>query len=231
MIDLWFGDSYVLGAELNYLGPYTLNEPRHKFVREQDRPDLSFAHIASGRRGNNYINLAAGGSSIEYQLYMLTQFCKSEEFNSEENYTAFFCLPFQERRFTIKNNGESERIHIRRFWHSGKDLNYILYSTTMVLNSIYNLCVRYKIIPYFIPIYSPIHLMNGVIAFPSSCWLVDPSSHLVKEAWGLEEEVKSWRSRKIQKHPMYQKFVKPCKNHPNLLGHKMLAHILLKKIK
>lgn len=233
MIDLWFGDSYTVGAELSFhYGLYELNDPRHRFVRPlRDRPDLSFPHLVSTQRNNDYINFGHGGASIEWQLQQLLLFCKNE-YKPENEYTAFFCLPFQTRRFLLKNQ-DSGHIWVskRGFWHNNKDLETIEHTTTLVLNQLFLLCKQYNIKMYFMPIYCYIDIISSVNILTDDVWLVSKDSTLVEEAWGLYEPVKTWRDVKDRRsNSIFMENVFPCDNHPNLVGHQRIADLILAKL-
>jgi hypothetical protein len=233
MIDLWFGDSYTVGSELVYhYGEYTLNDPRHRFVRPlRDRPDKAFPHLVSSTRGNDYINFGHGGSSIEWQLQQLLLFIKNE-YKSENEYTAFFCLPFQTRRFMLKNQGTGHVwISKRGFWTDSKDLETIEHTTTLALNQIFLLCKQYNIKMYFMPIYCYIDVTDSVNIVPDDVWLIDRNSTLVEEAWGLLEPVKTWRDvKQRQNNSIFIENVSPCDNHPNLVGHQRIADLIVTRL-
>lgn len=234
MVDLWFGDSYVLGSELaTHLGPYSLNDKKHmpllSFVRKQDRPDLAFPDIVSNHRNITYINYGIGASSIETQLNLLTTFCKHTIID-DIKYTAFFCLPLQERRFTIKNNREIKQICTRKFWQNNSDLEHNFYDTTIVLNSIYNICLRYNITPYFIPTYSSVMLLEEFNQVPDSAWLIHRDTCLTQVSWNFKDII-NWRSIEFKSNLIYRMYVSPCRNHPNTYGHQALADTILLKLK
>ena len=147
-IDLWFGDSYTVGAELaNHYGDYNLNLSHHRFVRpERDRPDLAFPHLVSTARNVDYISFGSGNSSISWQLYNLIQFCKNE-IRSNCKYTAFFCLPFAERNFLIDNEFNHHHINKPKWNEHHSYLDFVTYNTTLILNQLYLLCEKYNIKP------------------------------------------------------------------------------------
>jgi hypothetical protein len=233
-IDLWFGDSYMVGAELSYShGPYTLNADNHLFVRpERDRPDLAYPHLVSTQRNVPYINLGKGGSSIEFQVMKLTQFCKNTHNFNTTNYTAFFSLPPQDRGFKITNQGKEihEKSTDRKWWHMNKELDVTVYNATKLINYLYLLCKEYNITPWFFSQVSLVELNNEIDIVPEENWLVSKNTCLINESFGLTECISSWEDRDNQNNPSFFVYIRPCENHPNILGHRVIAETILKKL-
>ena len=165
------------------------------------------------------------------QLQQLLLFCKNE-FKHDKEYTAFFCLPFQTRRFLLKNNGSGHVwISKRGFWSDTKDLETIDYTTTLVINQLFLLCKQYGITVHFMPIYCYIDITPAVNIVPDDAWLINRDSTLVEEAWGLREPVKNWRFIKNrQNNDIFTENISPCDNHPNLVGHQRIADLIISKL-
>jgi len=232
-IDLWFGGSYLLGSELAiYYNEYTLNLPNHRFVRpHRDRPELAFPHLVSQARNADYINFGRGGAALGWQLYSLIQFCKNE-LTSDCCYTAFFSLPFAERTFLIDNNGDHHHIHIPEWDGHHTYLEFVTYDTTLVLNQIFLMCIQHNITPHFFPELRSFKINKEVNIVPKSAWLLSPDTCLVNESWDLKKDVYSWRSitEILSKQSVFLKYIKPCGNHPNLYGHRVIADKILEEL-
>lgn len=234
-VDLWFGDSYTVGAELSYhLGEYTINDPRHLFVRpERDRPDYSYAHLVSTFRNVDYINFGRGGGSIGAMVCLLINFCKTK-IDISKQYTAFFCLPPQERIFRINN--QNYQFTADNFttinWTDLSELQYNNHETTLLLNQLYLICKQYNISPKFLSQLSTLHLNNEYNLLPDDVWLINPTTTLVNIAWSSDNKLETWRdiSTMLLNKSIYNEYIQPCENHPNIHGHIALANTILSKL-
>jgi hypothetical protein len=232
-IDLWFGDSFVVGSELAELvGDYTLGAfDIHPHCRPyRDRPDLAFPHIVSTARQTPYINFGRGGSSIEFQLQQLTNYCKNNIIKDKE-YTAFFCLPFQSRGFFIDKEGQHQHVRL-----SEKTTQIEIaannYRTTILTNHLYLLSKEYGITPWFMSIVTIIELDDSLDIIPKECWFIPKDSCLVNEALDLNiEKHIHYVDLMRTENSLFQKYVYPCELHFNLVGNETISNFILRQLK
>ncbi len=232
---LWFGDSYTIGNELGYhegefvSTEFDINIPYiSQLDRKRSRPDLAFTTLTSRQLGLDFLNFGAGGAAISYLQYQLINFIRMYN-DTSFKHIAVFCLPIATNRyFSITNDSQI-------LYHNGDKVSSDIldqqdrtgiYETTMLLNSIYSLCKLHNVDCYFVSTWSKIKIMDWVSIVPQDAWLLPSNVTLVETAWDFYDPPETWRSVFNRTNPVYNKYIYPCENHPNVLGHTKLANIL-----
>lgn len=225
---VWFGDSWSVGDELGYhYGPFDTHDYDDKILslhwleRYRSRPDLAFPFLVSQKLGIDFLIYAANARSISRIYYDLIDFIKKHK-RENQTYIAVFSLPTQYSRcFYVDNDGKHTKIrddeilfHQSRF---GK------YDTTVLINSIYTTCRSTDIEPFFIATWDRIELVDEMTLTPDVNWLFGPGKTLIESAidCSIYKETKDDPSYKNQE--LYEKYFLPCKDHPNIHGHEILA--------
>ena len=233
---LWFGDSYTVGNELGYhYGSFDTTEYDDKILslkwldRERGRPDLAFPMLVSKKLELDFLLLGAGGRSQNVMYIDLIDFIKQHK-NNNKKYVAMFCLPTQYHRcFYIEDDGtrlSAPDHHI--LMHQAR---FSKFETTMLLNSMYTMCITHGITPMFMSTWAKIDTFSHLSVIPEECWLVGPTTTLVEEAWNFNDPPETWRTLVKTNLAIYNEFIKPCGNHPNKSGHEKLAEMVYDKIK
>ena len=226
---IWFGDSWVAGGELAYvhgsykgelrdkfLGVDPINDLEHynkKFIKRY-RPDLAFPAIISQKLGLDSYYYARGGASISRMFSFLLKYLKT---NLVENDILLFSLstPWK-RSYYIDNDGNeqtftktNERLILQNQAERGK------YDLTIMLNLLYSTCLINKVNPYFFSCWQSIDFLEEICIIPEEQFLFPLSRSLVDLSWEDSEITET--------NPN----CKPCKGHPNLMGHQKLTETLI----
>jgi hypothetical protein len=227
-MDLWFGDSWVVGSELAKLhGKYegdqrTYNNSTYGDTNAVDftkcRPDLAFPNLVS----KSHINLGANGTGIEYCLWRLHNYL----LRGGKADRAFFGLSHIGRKTSVRNDGKIVKSEARRWWSDNDDLENTHYHTANLTNTLHLMCEAYNIKAYFFPLWCPAKMGRWSMfsKIPSDRWLVDPNSTLAEQAFDFNVPVRDWKKNKNAEP--YQLYIAPCRNHPNKQGHEKIAEYI-----
>lgn len=233
-MDLWFGDSWVIGSELiNEKPAPRLNIARYPNAKvNRDRPDSAFPHYVSAYRNRKYINFAKGASSIEYALSQLIKFCTSS-YNPEKQYTAFLCVTTQNRGYGFSFTTGKEHHYCNGLFKSEQDL--CIYDSIVALNSFYAVCKMHNIECFIVPVFCDVLIPTKHVLFLDSLITL---TNLVKETYNIDFIETAMYNPYIEEnatepdHPCSKvaqlNWIKPNYNHPNIQGHKDLAKTLIK---
>ncbi len=233
---LWFGDSWPIGCELGSIDDTFDSLIYPNVVKGRDNPTKAFPHLVSKYKSVPYINFARGGSSIDYALYSLLNFCKNK-IDKNVKYTAFLCLTAQTRGFgisysqnkTIDYNYNDDSNDLKT------DIDLCIYESVISLNCFYLLCNKFNIDCKFIPIFCdliiPEHMEHIFIADEA----VITRKSLVELTFGkpfLENNFSSISNdNDTLKDIRSLEWIRPNVNHPNMMGHKKLAYKIIELIK
>lgn len=228
---LWFGDSYTVGNELGYhYGSFDTHEYDDKILslkgldRKRGRPDLAFPMLVSKSLKLDYLLLGSGGNAITGMYLDLIGFLKTAIDNTK-SYTAIFAFPTQYKRCSY--------IDYKGNWVNKPDkgilkhqVKYSEFETTLTINAIYSLCVANNITPYFIATWSKLDLIDDINVVPEQTWILPCDTTLVEKSWNFTDPPSTWRTLFKSNKQIYNKFIKPCGNHPNADGQQLLAETL-----
>lgn len=242
-IDVWFGDSWVIGTglydeifqqdksmtpELHY---QRLKQTKQfpNLTRDWSHPEYSFASLTSKRRGVDFINYAFPGGSMEFQLYNMAKFFK-EVYQPDIEYTFFFCVSGTTRAFFI-DDIEYKHYHVHPNGQLSKESNhnfltdkwntpfFFEYNNTRVLNQVMFLCKNYNIKLHLIQTWEQFTPSKHVDVFDLSTRYLLPGT-LFKETFGVEAYEIWYTDNEIK-----NKYINDY--HVNLLGHKKLHEKLM----
>lgn len=244
MIDLWFGDSWVIGSELAvHYGKSDFSSKffptmKHKLDDNpyecEARPDLSFAGLVSKKRKSIYFNFAIEGGSYNFAYYQLMQFCKKYK-SRLSDVTVFLGTTGQTRDFALDLlNIEHHFIpHVfkdihSRFEDKKSDIKFSIYDSTVVLNAFYQACYYYNLKLVIIPIWCIFEEKTQIYAVPDDAWLIPRNRTIVEETIfqdypmsNIEPESENHNSL-LSSHRQ-NKYIYPCLVHPNKEGHEKIA--------
>lgn len=233
---IWFGDSYTVGSELGYhYGKFTDHQLDDKILsigwldRERNRPDLAFPYLTTKKLGLNFLLYGNNAESISGMNLRLIDFIKNHKRDSH-SYAAIFALPTRFSRCDyIDDNGN---------WVHGPDKRILRHQlrfgrneATLTVNSLYTTCVANEIIPYFLCTWSKLDIDPNFKLVPEDAWLIEPDTTLVEKAWGFTDPPETWRTFFKSNQSVYKQYIKPCGNHPNILGQQMLSNSLYEILK
>lgn len=232
---LWFGDSYTVGQELGTLhGGFTTSEYDHSIPslpiidRQRGRPDLAFPVLASKQLQLDFLLYGAGGRAITGMYCDLLEFTKDRK--HDVDYVAVFAFPAQVRRcHYIDNDGK----HVN---HADSDvmrhqLRFHRFEATLNINSIHNTCVANGITPYYVSTWRPLELMDDLSVVPDENWLLPHDHTLVEHAWDFRDHTGDWLEVSDDNKWVFEKYINPCLNHPNVLGQQLLASAMTRLLK
>jgi len=228
-VDIWLGDSWVVGSELYDLvsNPKALPRSRYPYynpeVNYRDYPLLSYPHIVSTKRKNLYYNLGKASSGIDFSVISLLKFIKSYYYQPYLNsYTVFMSLTCQSRYTIDRYDGTFGHMN-NEYERHGTDTG--IQRSVMALNQVYLLSKHCGFTLYVIPIFEeyieyPVERHSYNIVPEKDVWLT--KTPLVTSLFGLESFSKIFREFTEE-----DRYIYPCKSHPNIEGHKVIADYIL----
>lgn len=241
-IDLWFGDSWVIGSELWNTTPKR-ETPKKIFPWRGlgDNPYHAFSTLTSFARQRTFYNFAKTGGSSHFALYNLISFLKNN-YKDSNKYTAFLCLTGETRNFSINLNDEMLHYNIN-FTDEHRDEGILneykfdpglsVYENTLTLNYFNTLCQQHDIELIIVPLWTTNFIYDRVNTIPENNWLLTENT-LVELSFGKKftDILCRLDNRKILylDDKIYNKYFTPSIDHPNTEGHKMLANTLLEKL-
>ena len=231
-MDLWFGDSWPIGAELGKCDDKFDSSIFPNVKVGRDNPLQAFPHLVSTIRNTPYINFSRGASSIDYALHQLIKFCKTS-YDPDIKYTAFLCATAQNRGFAISAILNKEMMYCNTDNKTEHDL--FIYDSIIALNSFYAICNMYNIECFIIPVFCDLLLpdcFQDLIMF-DDCLLTDTS--LVNETFDVDFIESTLHHVPNEDHVpelcAHLDWITPNLMHPNVTGHEKLAHKIVELLK
>ena len=231
-MDLWFGDSWVIGQELG-LDISNIDKSVFPNVEPGDNPLHAFPTLISKHRKAEFINFAKSAASIEYALFQLVKFCTANHenlINSAGSHTAFLCLTAQIRGFGI-NYLTGKHLHYFNNYRKSKDDTEV-YDSIMTVNSFYSICKLYNIDCVIIPVFCDFLIPEEFrhLTLFDSALLTDVS--LVEETFGEKFIDIKIHETSMSENDFYlllssKDWISPNIMHPNIIGHRKLAYKLI----
>lgn len=229
----WFGDSWVVGDELERSVPMDLREHH------------TFARLVSNQFNAVCVNLGVSGSgpdSIPYEFNKIV-----DDLNVDD--TVFFCLSASHRIAVLNEQGIPHQIipgpnhsltahEYTNMWYKYFDTEpHRLYNYDRTISLLYLWCLHAGIKCYFMNLFTTeIKTMINVV--PESSWLVPRTNCLAefilpkinnKDGLIINSDypgitTEDWKLQKAAK----EKYIDPNCAHPNLAGHRKIAEELIK---
>ena len=218
-IDIWLGDSFVYGQELELDIPGNVHElsATGTIYRNRHR----FPTIVSKHRNTECHNLAFPGSSMQYSVHQLLQYIK-KHYSQSNTYSVFMCTTAASRDFYIDSwyndrhihkHGEDEKHYDDSNYSyipvTETDMRSEFYRATMVYNFLYTLSLHYKFDLVIIPLWHDIEYVQDINIVPEDIWLCNTAMY---DYNSISDDLKA-----------------PNK-HPNTAGHQMIAEKIIKKL-
>lgn len=233
-MDLWFGDSWAVGNELNYYTDKKVECDPNIFINsgEHDNPLKAFSTLVSNFRNQKFINFARTAGSLDFSLNQLLNFCNVRKdllTEHEGNITVFLCTTAQIRGYGFDHILNK---HHHFFNDTQKSVTPI-YDSLIAINSFYSTCKMHNIKCIIIPIFCNIIIpktLEHIVLFKDAV-LTDKSlvEHTFNEKLIDDRlyEMPNVSEHDIQNHLKNKDWIKPCQMHPNTQGHKKLAYKLI----
>lgn len=229
----WFGDSWVTGLELEKLVPLT------------EVNNYLFGKLVSDFFKADFVNKGDPGSSVDIIPYKFTSVVDELQTND----IVFFCLTASLRTSillddsteckTIRPYNESTDA-ISKFWYKNIDsYQQRLYNYEKVINLLYLWTKELGIKCYFLNLFTvePKSIFNVI---PDKNWLIDRKSCVAQSILHVNDpnnaeivrnDMPTLKSEDwYYQEQLIKKYIYPCDNHPNILGHQKIADILIEKL-
>jgi hypothetical protein len=212
---IWFyGDSWPAGWELDN--------------KDLNRLEMAFPAIVGHHLDCEIVNKAVGGSS---QPYLIEAFLDSEP---QAGDLMIFCLTAKTRRMyrTPKNEIVQQQFNHDECYVNQYEDERVSAQTCALL---YFLCKEKNVTPYFFNLFDTVrHGDRLEKEIPDHHWLI-PKNHSVL-SWIFDPEFftrfkdhhhgdfSEWLDRDCE---LVQKYIRPCKYHPNQTGHQAIADFIV----
>lgn len=233
-MDLWFGDSWPVGNELNRFTDKNVKCDTDIFINagRDDNPLKSFSTLVSKHRNQKFLNFARNAGSLDFALNQLMIFCNLRKDildKHKNNITAFLCTTAQTRGYGYDHILKK---HIHYHTDVVKSITPI-YDSLVAINSFYSICKIFNINCIIIPVFCDIVIPNTLermVIFKDAV-LTDKSlvEHTFNEKLIDETlyEMPNVSENDIQSHLRNKDWIKPNFLHPNIQGHRKLAYKLI----
>ena len=228
----WFGDSWVVGDELE------------KIVPKQQVQENTFAFLVSDQFGADCVNLGQCGSSINS---IPLAFSKVANYINPETDMVFFCLTAGSRTSMFNEYGEFCNILVNSYPshkphpHTSEWFKYFdnphqrMYNRDSMINLLYMWCQHLNIKCYFLNLFTTESSDTAIV--PESSWLVPQEScaaefilNIIDNKYGSviaddmpELTNEQWK----EQSKLVGMYIRPCFAHPNVNGHKKIANELV----
>jgi hypothetical protein len=232
MVDLWFGDSWVVGAELgDHYGEKILSKKFFPCHHRYCRGDLAFPALVSNHRKTVHFNLGLEGGSYNFAYHQLIKFCKKNP-NNLKGATVFLCTTGQTRDFALDLMNREHHFlpHVAEIMHKPEhksDIQYAIYDSTVILNAFYHACCFYGLKLFVIPVWCIFEENAEVYAIPDEVWLKPRNQIIFNEiAYPypiVSMEPNSGDTSEILYKMENNNLIRPCSYHPNKQGHEKIA--------
>ena len=232
---VWFGDSYTVGQELGtHHGGFTTDEyddriPSLPIIdRQRGRPDLGFPILTSKQLKLDFLLYGAGGRAITGMYCDLLEFTKTKK--NGVDYVAVFAFPGPVSRCHYIDN-DNNYVNFPDTNILRHQLRFHKFETTLNINNIYTTCLAHDITPYFVSTWSRLELLDHYNIVPGANWLLPHDSALTELAWGFSDPPQDWLTILKPNNRVFDTYISPCLNHPNILGQQVLADSMTKLLK
>lgn len=219
---LWFGDSWIIGSELGDPDVKITPTPAYPNVGLGDQPMLAYPRLVSDHYNENHINFAKAGGSIHFAAFEMNRLIL-EDYKVTEPTTAFLNHTGELRRFGIATNKST--------WHEGagrpniadqtedeKTLAnrepFCLYDYVMALNHFYLAAHKLGINVVIYNCWCLSELWDEYCVIPDECFYSEEYETLSQYMAGTDGSLTHEESMEIYFD---------WKQHPNEIGHKLLA--------
>jgi len=216
----WFGDSWVAGAEL---------EPRRGM----------FSDLVSDHYGAECINHALDGSAIDWLPSAFSKICQS----LDRKDLVFFCLTDYRRKtiFTDQSTiflSPCQDDQLTKIWYKNFDSQiHARHTYDKTINLLYLWCQAIGVDCFFANIFSTPESSETMNLIPADNWILSKTDFLAKSIIHIKEPDLVSEDRPYlleadwaEQEKMLNKFFKPNKYHPNLLGHRTIADEIIKDL-
>tara|TARA_R110001592_G_scaffold198706_4_gene447037 strand:- start:1870 stop:2640 length:771 start_codon:yes stop_codon:yes gene_type:complete len=253
-IDIWFGDSWTIGSELQSnltsAEVRTLNKTGFpNFRNNTQNPLISYPALISEQRGTTYQNYAIAGGSYEFAYFQMCNWLVNGNFNNENEYTFWLQTTAATREFGIDYNFKRHHFQGIRQFSRGKLLSFQQaksspefadFDANMMLNAIWTLCKANYIKLKIVPLWTGMNLVPEVNIVPNEKWIAEPNSNMLQKIFEKNvfpdggKDTATMENEEIVEQIQKYDYITPNDCHPNKSGHyaiaKYIINILDKKI-
>lgn len=246
-IDIWFGDSWTIGSELQL--DLTMSEIREykkttipNLRDDSQNPFLAYPYLVTEYRGNKYENYAVSGGSYEFAYFQMCNWYNNNKMKSENEYTFWLQTTASTRGFGIDYNYKRHHFQGIKNYQSGplhdfqksKGLpEFSDFDANMMLNAIWSFCKSHYIKLRIVPLWTGINLLPEVNIVPNGKFMCDPNTNMLKDIFGENvfpdggvDTSELSNIDIIQQIHQYD-YISPNECHPNKDGHKRIAEYII----
>lgn len=238
----FFGDSWTAGCELNgyiteklEISTVYNKQLAHALTHENNcmhlMKDLAYPSIVGNILNETVYNHSITASSQDRMLY--------EFFNIKikKGDDAVFALTAPSRKSCLTDNNEIVDIQ----WdENDKYLNEYNnnWKSAQTCTLLYLICQNLGINAWFFNVFTTIDKkMNSKLwdIIPKRSWLIPKNENIV--SWLFDKDIKQWSHEGNlfdwlnTENNVVKKYIRPCKAHPNLVGHQKIAEYIASEIK
>ena len=249
-VDIWFGDSWTIGSELQ--SNLTSAEIRSynkttipNFRDNTQNPFLSYPYLVSKHRGTTYENYAIAGGSYEFAYFQMCNWYTKGNFKSENEYTFWLQTTASSRGFGIDYNFKRHHFQGIRQFSRGKLLDFqrakgspefVDFDANIVLNAIWHFCKANYIKLKILPLWTGVKLLPELNIIPEGKFFEHRSTNMLKNIFGENVwpdggiDTADMENEDIIKQIQQYNYIAPNDCHPNKEGHERIAEYIINKL-
>ena len=236
MTHYWFGDSWIVGDELELT------------VDKDSRDQYVFAKLVSDYFDSKSVNLGVSGSSVDSLPWEFSKISNQ----IQPGDTAFFCLTAPHRTTIINDNKLPAQIvpgpnysqvvhpHAKEWFKFFDTESHRCYSYGRTVSLLWLWCNYLKVECFFVNLFTtPTEKLLDIV--PNRCWLLPTNECLSKfimplngnyEGIVISDDTHFLSNEQWQMQKEYlEKYVKPGYCHPNIQGHRVIADNIIDILK
>ena len=249
-VDIWFGDSWTLGSELQSnltsAEVRTLQKTTVPNLRNNTQnPFLAYSYLVSKHRGATYQNHAIAGGSYEFAYFQMCNWYTKKQLNSDNEYTFWLQTTAASRGFGIDYNFKRHHFQGIKQFSRGKLLDFqrakgspefIDFDANMILNAIWNFCKANYIKLKILPLWTGVTLLPELNIVPEGKFFESPTTNMLKNIFGENVfpdgglDTVDMENEQIIKQIQQYDYIAPNDCHPNKLGHQRIAEYIINKL-
>ena len=249
-IDIWFGDSWTIGSELQ--SDFTQAEIREfskssvpNFRDKTQNPFLSYPYLVSKHRKTVYENYAIAGGSYEFAYFQMCNWYANNKFRQDCEYCFWVQTTASSRGFGIDHDYKRHHFLGIKQYHRGELLDFqrakgspefVDFDTNMMLNAIWNFCQSHYIKLKILPLWTGVNLLPELNIVPPEKFFNHPASNMLKNIFGENVfpdggiDTTDMANDEIIEQIRQYDYIASNDSHPNKQAHERIAEYIINRL-
>ena len=249
-VDIWFGDSWTIGSELQSnltsAEVRTLQKTNIPNLRDNTQnPFLAYPYLVSYHRNATYENYAISGGSYEFAYFQMCNWLANKKLDSENEYSFWLQTTAASRGFGIDYNFKRHHFqgiegfktdNLLDFQKTKGSPEFVDYDANIILNAIWSFCKANYIKLRILPLWTGVNLLPELNIVPEGKFFESPNTNMLKNIFGENVlpdggiDTADMENEQIIKQIQQYDYISPNDCHPNKDGHQRIAEYIINKL-